>query len=119
TGTGSITLSDAGTGTVTASSPVTFTANGTTLTLTPNGDTGRVQVAAKPYKTTWQIGGTTRSPETLTVPTAGVLDPQEGTIEVDVYVDSRIKQTSFYRDIFRANRSGGGNGLVLFHSIGG
>jgi hypothetical protein len=86
TGSGSITLSGVGTGTVTAATPITITANGTTLTLTPNGDTGRVQVEAKAYKTTWQIGGSTRATEMLTIPTANVLNPYEGTIEFWVYL---------------------------------
>ena len=38
-----------------------------------------VQVEQKPYATSFING--TRSPETLTIPTAGVLNPQEGTVE--------------------------------------
>ncbi len=38
-----------------------------------------IQLEAKPYATSFIDG--TRSPETLTIPTAGVLNPQEGTIE--------------------------------------
>jgi len=37
------------------------------------------QVEAKPYPTSFIDG--TRSPESLTIPTAGVLNPQEGTVE--------------------------------------
>ena len=39
------------------------------------------QVEKKAYPTSWVPGGTTRFRETLTIPTAGVLNPQEGTIE--------------------------------------
>lgn len=40
------------------------------------------QLEQKQYVTSWIPGGTPRSPEALTIPTAGVLSPQEGTIEV-------------------------------------
>lgn len=39
-----------------------------------------LQIEKKPYATSWQIGGTARAAETLTLPTAGVLNLQEGTI---------------------------------------
>jgi hypothetical protein len=38
-----------------------------------------IQVEKKPYATSFTPG--TRSPETLTIPTEGVLNPQEGTVE--------------------------------------
>jgi hypothetical protein len=47
-----------------------------------------VQAEAKPYATSFIDG--TRSPETLTIPTAGVLNPQEGTVECWVYIDNRF-----------------------------
>ncbi|MDK2930988.1 MAG: hypothetical protein PWR07_1119, partial [Bacillota bacterium] len=40
-----------------------------------------IQLEQKPYKTTWHPYNSTRSLETLTIPTAGVLNPQEGTVE--------------------------------------
>jgi hypothetical protein len=40
---------------------------------------------AKPYATSFHPS--TRSPETLTIPTAGVLSPQEGTISVWAYIN--------------------------------
>lgn len=43
-----------------------------------------VQAEKKPYSTSFTDG--TRGAETLTIPTAGVLNPQEGTIECWVYV---------------------------------
>lgn len=35
----------------------------------------------KSYLTSWHLGGATRAPESLTIPTAGVLSPTAGTIE--------------------------------------
>ena len=46
------------------------------------------QLEQKPYATSFIDG--TRSPETLTIPTAGVLNPQEGTVECWVYIDDRF-----------------------------
>ncbi len=40
-----------------------------------------IQLEQKPYKTTRHPYNSTRSPELLTIPTAGVLNPQEGTVE--------------------------------------
>jgi len=41
-----------------------------------------IQFEKKAYVTSWHDG--TRSPETLIIPTEGVLDPQEGTVELTV-----------------------------------
>lgn len=51
-----------------------------------------VQIEAKPYATSF-IGGT-RAAETLTIPTAGVLNPQEGTVEcwVKIEPDYAVRQ---------------------------
>lgn len=40
---------------------------------------------AKAYATSWVLGGTTRTSEVLTIPTAGVLNTQEGTVECRFY----------------------------------
>jgi len=53
-----------------------------------------VQIEAKPYATSFIDG--TRSPETLTIPTAGVLNPQEGTIECWVYVNGVVRRNIVY-----------------------
>ena len=61
---------------------------------------------------------TTRSPESLVIPTAGVLNPQEGTIECWVYVNDVIKRADrVLRVIWYALPVGGtANGwLVLDH----
>lgn len=47
-----------------------------------------VQLEAKPYATSFIDG--TRSAETLEVPTEGILNPQEGTVECWVYIDDRF-----------------------------
>jgi len=43
-----------------------------------------LQIEQKAYATSWTLGGTTRAAEVLTIPTAGVLSAQEGTVEVTV-----------------------------------
>ncbi|MFO7172061.1 MAG: LamG-like jellyroll fold domain-containing protein [Bacillota bacterium] len=40
-----------------------------------------LQIEQKPYATSWTLGGTTRAAESVTLPTEGVLNPTEGTIE--------------------------------------
>ena len=40
-----------------------------------------LQVEQKPYATSWQLGGTPRVGELITVPTTGVVNPVEGTVE--------------------------------------
>ena len=49
-----------------------------------------VQLEQKPYATSFTDG--TRVPETLTIPTAGVLKPQEGTVECWVYVNDVVRR---------------------------
>lgn len=54
------------------------------------------QLEQKPYPTSFTDG--TRSPETLTIPTAGVLNPQEGTVEFVVipnYASSVVPASGF------------------------
>jgi len=41
-----------------------------------------MQFEQRSYPTSWTLGGTIRSPETLTIPTEGVLHKDEGTIEL-------------------------------------
>jgi hypothetical protein len=45
---------------------------------------------AKSYATSWTLGGTTRNAETLTIPTAGVLYPSQGTILCRFYMDANL-----------------------------
>jgi len=52
----------------------------------------KVQFEQKPYATSFIDG--TRSAETLTIPTAGVLNPQEGTVECWVYVDPNVHKVT-------------------------
>lgn len=62
-----------------------------------------VQVEEKPYATSYiktTSSSATRSPETLTIPAAGVLNPQEGTVELWVKAqDLYIRR----RDVFATN----------------
>jgi len=73
------------------------------------------QLEAKPYATSFIDA--TRSPETLTIPTAGVLNPQEGTIECWVYVNDLIKNTSAGRYILAHATSDTANFIILRHDV--
>ena len=53
------------------------------------------QLEAKPYATSFT--DSIRSPETLTIPTAGVLNPQEGTVECWVKVPIVTNWNNFFR----------------------
>jgi len=55
----------------------------------------RIQLEQKPYATSFIDG--TRSPETLTIPTASVLNPQEGTIEFWVKPLVVVDWNNFFR----------------------
>jgi len=57
-----------------------------------------VQLEAKPYPTSFIDG--TRSPESLTIPTVGVLNPQEGTVEFWVYPFNTVKTLNHDRLLF-------------------
>ena len=71
------------------------------------------QLEAKPYTTSFIDG--TRSPEALTIPTEGVLNPQEGTVECWVYVNDILKDSIVdSRHIIDA-RGSGNNALILYH----
>lgn len=72
----------------------------------------------KAYSTSWH--NSTRSPETLTIPTAGVLNPQGGTVECWVYVNNMIKDTSANRYIFAHRISDDANNIIaLYRSTAG
>lgn len=79
-GTGQVNISGGYTGSVAVGQTLTFSVANKTITLTPaNGTPQFVQLEQKPYATSFVDG--TRQPETLTLPTDGVLDPREGTVE--------------------------------------
>jgi hypothetical protein len=72
------------------------------------------QIEQKPYATSFVDG--TRSPETLTIPTAGVLNPQEGTVECWVYVPSFLQPgIPYWRRIWSIRNSGGDGLYALFY----
>lgn len=64
------------------------------------------QFEAKPYATSFIDG--TRAAETLTIPTEGVLNPQEGTVEILLYVNQAIRDPSAVRRFFE-HQPGPGN----------
>jgi len=78
-------------------------------------DVAFLQYEEKPYCTSWQIGGTARSAEVLTIPTEGVLNPQEGTVECWAYVNSASKYPNRFATIFIADAGGSGRGIWLYH----
>lgn len=59
-----------------------------------------------------------RMPESLTIPTAGILSPTEGQIDVWIYVDAVVRrQGATNNRIFNINRSSGGLGMYLYHQL--
>ena len=104
----SVTFKVVGTGTT--SLLVRFLQDGGTGTT----DFDRAQLEAKPYPTSFTPG--TRSPETLTIPTAGVLNPQEGAVVCRVYVNDASKYQNRSSTIFMADAGGLGKGIWLYHS---
>jgi len=79
-----------------------------------------VQVEEKPYATSYikTISTTaTRSHETLTIPTAGVLNPQEGTVEILLYVNQAIRDSSAVRRFFEhLPGPGNSNRITMQHN---
>lgn len=76
-----------------------------------------VQLEAKPYATSFIDG--TRAAETLTIPTAGVLNPQEGTVEMRLYVNPAHRDPSSVRRFF-GHQPGPGNSnrITMQHNNG-
>ena len=56
------------------------------------------QLEQKPYPTSWTLGGTTRAPESLTIPTAGIF--QKGNWTVDVTYIPNNSDKSLYKLIW-------------------
>jgi len=90
-------------------------ANATTLTRaafrveTNTGCTVEIadwQLEAKPYPTSFVDG--TRAAETLTIPTEGVLNPQEGTVDIYLYVNPAHRDPTLVRRFF-SHMPGPGN----------
>ena len=99
-------------------------ANATTLTRavfrveTNTGCTVEIadwQLEAKPYPTSFTDG--TRAAESLTIPTAGVLNPQEGTVEILLYVNQAIRDSSAVRRFFEhLPGPGNSNRITMQHN---
>lgn len=70
-----------------------------------------------PYCTSWQIGGTPRSPEPLTFPLAGVLTPTAGSVSAYVNVNAlaRRQVAGQYPTVLYIPRADGWVGIVLYH----
>nr|PZM87704.1 MAG: hypothetical protein DIU81_08860 [[Clostridium] cellulosi] len=71
------------------------------------------QLEQKPYATSWTPGGTTRAAEKLTVPTAGLLDPREGTIELWINPSFVASWNNFFHMSINTGRF-----LLFFNSYG-
>jgi hypothetical protein len=121
---GSIELSNAGIGTVIPGTPVTITAGSTTLTLSPSqtSDTwpAYVQVENKAFNTSWTLGGITRNKDTCTISTNG-LSASQGSIELTLYVNNDIIDTSANHYVFSHSTNSGNNNRINFlhHSTNG
>jgi hypothetical protein len=84
---------------------VTSTTNGNTIrpylwVTEGNAIIFGMQIERKPYPTSFHLG--TRSPETLTIPTAGVLNPQEGAIAVIANEHDAVDEWAY---VFDTNNS--------------
>jgi len=72
------------------------------------------QIEQKPYATSFIDG--TRAAETLTIPTAGVLNPQEGTVEFWVYINDIVWATKPLRIWSIPTRTGlASDALAIYH----
>lgn len=69
-----------------------------------------LQVEAKAYPTSWTLGGTTRNAETLTIPTAGVLKAEQGTVIARFRADVPLSAIRYLLDV----GGSGTSGLVFF-----
>jgi len=73
------------------------------------------QLEAKPYPTSFTDG--TRAAERLTVPAAEVLNPQEGTVEMFLYVNQAIRDSSVFRRFFEhLPGPGNSNRITMQHN---
>jgi hypothetical protein len=118
-GNGTITLSGAATGIIVAGSSLTVTTTSTSLVLTPAQTNSMwptyVQLEQKVYPTQFQLPGTSRAAESLTMSTAG-LSVAEGTIEGIVEITDVSKRqdgATFFRLFNIIN--GTGAGISIYH----
>jgi hypothetical protein len=87
-----------------------------------NGDSFNLdglQIEQKSYATSWQLGSSTRAAETLTVPTAGVLSPSEGSIEMAFYVNESTQIQGYGKTLFAARNGIGWLCMMGYISVGG
>jgi hypothetical protein len=135
-----IILSDSTGATVATLADIAVTDSYTTYTLTgtpANSGSGLVRIASnaglaafdvlvwgvqsenKAYATTTTTG--TRNAETLTIPTAGILKPDRGTVVVRAYLSGDIAQAtpSAFHYLFDGSGAGSTNNLVLYRVSSG
>ncbi len=74
-----------------------------------------LQIEQKTYATSWQIGGISRVAETLTIPTAAVLNANEGTISFWLY---RNPANNSYQNPFSILVPGGNNNRLSLERMG-
>jgi hypothetical protein len=80
------------------------------------------QVEAKAHPTTWQVGGTARNKDVLTLPALGAIRPQEGTVQFRAYIDATVRRQESPNNggnllgIDIGPVAGAGGALNLFHS---
>ena len=83
-------------------------------------DVAFLQCEAKPYHTTWHLGGATRSNESLTIPTAKICTPDNFHLEFFAYIDSMARwQDVPQAALFHFPRSvvyASNTGIWLYHS---
>ena len=115
--TGSIVLSGGASGTVTPTNPITATITSATVTLTPATTATYNQIENKAYKTSWTLGGTSRSSELCSL-SPDVLNLSEGTIELEIYINNAFKNTGNNRTLI-AHSSTTNNAIKLYYSTSG
>lgn len=75
----------------------------------------KVQLEAKKSPTSFMVG--TRNAETFTIPTAGVIVPTEGTIDIRCYIGAHQKRqvAGSLQRVIDIGRASGGIGLLMYH----
>lgn len=87
TGTGSITLSGGGAGTVDETGPLTFTTSSTSVTCTITGTLETVQLEEGSFATSYiptEASAVTRNADVLSYPSAGIIDSTKGALSCEL-----------------------------------
>jgi hypothetical protein len=75
-----------------------------------------IQVEAGIYSTPWMIGGSTRAGETLTFPTAGILNPLQGCIRIALLQHQATYDKHSYRYVFSHSTGNNQNVIAIRHT---